>query len=60
MCVDFTNLNVACPKDSCPLQSVDNLVDKSSRCELLSSMVAYSSYNQIKITREYEENTTFV
>ena len=27
MCVDFTNLNKACPKDSYPLPSIDALVD---------------------------------
>jgi len=29
MCVDFVNLNKACPKDSYPLSSVDSLVDNS-------------------------------
>ena len=27
MCVDFTDLNKACPKDSYPLPSIDALVD---------------------------------
>ena len=27
MCVDFTNLNNACPKDSFPLLRIDQLVD---------------------------------
>ena len=26
MCVDFTNLNKACPNDSYPLPSIDNLL----------------------------------
>jgi len=30
MCVDFTDLNKACPKDSYPLPSIDALVDSAS------------------------------
>jgi len=29
MCVDFTDLNKACPKDSYPLPSIDSLVDNT-------------------------------
>ena len=31
MCVDFTNLNKACPKDSYPLPRIDILVDSTAR-----------------------------
>ncbi|XP_068502519.1 uncharacterized protein [Phaseolus vulgaris] len=37
MCVDFTDLNKACPKDSYPLPSIDALVDSAAGCKLLSS-----------------------
>ena len=47
MCVDFTDLNKACPKDSYPLLRVDVLVDFTARHQLLSFMDAFSSYNQI-------------
>jgi hypothetical protein len=47
MCVDFTNLNKACPKDSFPLPRIDALVDSTSGYELLSFMDAFSGYNQI-------------
>ena len=30
MCVDYTNLNRACPKDSYPLPSIDQFVDTTS------------------------------
>ena len=30
MCVDFTDLNKACPKDAYPLPSIDKLVDGAS------------------------------
>ena len=37
MCVDFTDLNKACPKDSYPLPSINALVDSASGCRLLLS-----------------------
>ncbi|GAU46047.1 hypothetical protein TSUD_191180 [Trifolium subterraneum] len=42
MCVDYTDLNRACPKDAYPLPSIDKLVDNSSGFKLLSFMDAYS------------------
>jgi len=36
MCVDFTDLNKACSKDSYPLPSIDALVDNASGWRLLS------------------------
>ena len=49
MCVDFTNLNKACPKDSYLLPSIDALVDSASGCRLLGFLDAFSRYNQIKM-----------
>ena len=49
MCVDFTDLNKACAKDSYPLPQFDNLVDFTARHQLLSFVDAFSSYNQIKL-----------
>ena len=37
MCMDFTDLNKACPKDSYPLPRVDVLVDSTTQYQLLSS-----------------------
>ena len=45
MCVDFTNLNRACPKDSFPLPTIDQLVDLIAGHELLTFMDAFSGYN---------------
>ena len=44
-CVDFTDLNKACPKNSFPLPRIDQLVDATSGHALLSFMNAYSRYN---------------
>ncbi|XP_057432627.1 uncharacterized protein LOC130725411 [Lotus japonicus] len=54
MCVDYTDLNKACPKDPFPLPSIDALVDNSSGYEYLSLMDAYSRYNQIPMHRDDE------
>ena len=35
MCVDFTDLNKACPKDSFPLPRIDQLVDSTAGYRLL-------------------------
>jgi len=42
MCVDFTNLNKACPKDSYPLPNIDSLVDNTSGCRLLRFLDVFS------------------
>jgi len=60
MCVDFTDLNKACPKDSYPLPSIDALVDSASGCKLLSFLDAFSGYNQIKMHLMDEERTAFM
>jgi len=49
MCVDFTDLNKACPKDSYPLPNIDALVDSASGYKMLSFLDAFSGYNQIKM-----------
>ncbi|KAL5777700.1 hypothetical protein ACOSP7_010626 [Xanthoceras sorbifolium] len=59
ICVDFTDLNKACPKDGFPLLKIDQLVDATIGHELLSFMDAYSGYNQIKMHALDEEKTTF-
>jgi len=41
MCVDFTDLNKACPKNSYPLPSINALVDSASGCKLLSFLDAF-------------------
>ena len=52
MCVDFTDLNKACPKDSFPLPRIDQLVDSTAGHKLLTFMDAFSRYNQIKMDEE--------
>ncbi|GAU40689.1 hypothetical protein TSUD_88350 [Trifolium subterraneum] len=60
MCVDYTDLNRACPKDAYPLPNIDKLVDNSSGFKLLSFMDAYSGYNQIKMAEIDKNKTAFM
>jgi hypothetical protein len=60
MCVDFTNLNKACPKDSYPLPRIDQLVDSTAGHKLLSFMNAFSGYNQILMDEADQEKTAFI
>ena len=45
MCIDYTDLNKACPKDPYPLPRIDQIVDSTSGCELLSFLDAYSGFH---------------
>ena len=60
MCVDFMDLNKACPKDNYPLPQIDTLVDSTARHELLSFMDTFLGYNQIKMNEKDQERTSFV
>jgi hypothetical protein len=60
MCVDFTGLNKACPKESFPLPRINLSVDSMSGHELLSFMDAFSGYNQIYMEEANQEKTAFV
>ena len=52
ICVDFTDLNKACSKDSFPLPRIDQLVDSTAGHKLLTFMDAFSGYNQIKMAEK--------
>ena len=60
MCVDFTDLNKTCPKDSYPLPRIDQLVDSTVGHQLLSFMDAFSGYNQIRMDEADQEKTSFI
>ena len=47
VCVDFTNLNDTCLKDSFPLPQIDKIVDSMFRKGMLSFLDVFSSYHQI-------------
>ncbi|KAL2243755.1 UNVERIFIED_CONTAM: Retrovirus-related Pol polyprotein from transposon opus [Sesamum indicum] len=60
MCVDFTDLNKACPKDPYPLPRIDMMVDSTTGFEIFSMMDAYQGYYQIRMAEEDRDKTSFV
>jgi hypothetical protein len=60
MCVDFTNLNRACPKDSYPLPQINQLVDFASGYDSLSFLDAFQGYHQIPMSPTDQEKTAFI
>jgi hypothetical protein len=60
MCIDFTDLNKACPKDEFPLPRIDSLVDAAATSELMSLLDCYSGYHQIWMKKEDEPKTSFI
>ena len=60
MCVDFTDLNKTCPKDSYPLPRIDQLVDLIAGHRLLSFMDAFFGYNQIRMDEADQKKTSFI
>ena len=60
MCVDYTDLNKAYPKDPYPLPNIDSLVDSASSFQFLSFIDAYSGYNQILMHPIDEEKMAYI
>jgi hypothetical protein len=60
MCIDYTSLNKTCPKDPYPLPRIDQIMDSTSGCDLLSFLDAYSGFHQIQMSREDRKHTAFV
>ncbi|KAL0437552.1 UNVERIFIED_CONTAM: Retrovirus-related Pol polyprotein from transposon [Sesamum radiatum] len=60
MCIDFRDLNKACPKDFYPLPRIDQLVDSTSGCELLSMMDVSQGYHQIMPALEDRKKLSFI
>lgn len=60
MCIDFTYLNKACPKDDFPLPCIDTIVDSVAGSALLSMLDCFSGYHQIWLRKEDEEKKSFI
>jgi hypothetical protein len=60
MCIDFTSLNKACPKDNFPLPRIDKIVDSAAGCEVISLLDCFSGYHQIYMTEEDKASTSFI
>ncbi|KAK8919324.1 hypothetical protein KSP39_PZI022022 [Platanthera zijinensis] len=60
MCIDFSLLNKACPKDCYPLPQIDALVDSAVGFSLMSFLDAFSGYHQIRMHPPDVKDVTFV
>ena len=60
VCVDFTDLNKACPKDPFPMPRIDQLVDATVGHSRMSFSDAFQGYHQIPLALGNQEKTAFV
>jgi hypothetical protein len=60
MCIDFTSLNKACPKDNFPLPRIDKTVDSAGGCKVMSLLDCFSGYHQIYMKEEDKASTSFI
>ena len=60
MCIEFTDINKAYPKDEFPLPRIDSLIDAATTSELMSLLDCYSGYHQIWMRKEDEPKTSFI
>ena len=60
VCVDFTNLNKACPKDPFLIPWIDQPEDATTGHPRMSFLDAFQVYHQIPLALEDQEKTAFV
>ena len=59
VCVDFTDLNRACPKDLFPMPRIDQLVDATVGHPWMSFLDAFQGYHQIPLATDDQEKNSF-
>uniref|UniRef100_A0A2N9F9V4 Reverse transcriptase domain-containing protein n=1 Tax=Fagus sylvatica TaxID=28930 RepID=A0A2N9F9V4_FAGSY len=60
VCIDFTDLNKACPKDPFPLPRIDQLVDSALGLARLSFLDTFQGYHQIPMSVADQEKTSLI
>ena len=60
VCVDFTDLNKACPKDPFLMPRIDQLVDVIVGPPRMSFLDAFQGYHQIPLATDDQEKTVFI
>ena len=59
MCVDYRDLNKACPKDDFPLPHIDTLINSTASSAMYSFMDGFAGYNQIMMAIIDKLKTSF-
>ena len=60
LCIDYRDVNHACPKDNYPTPFINQIIDNCAGCEIISFMDGFSGYNQINIRPDDQHKTTFI
>ena len=60
MCIDFTSLNKACPKDNFHLPRIDKIIDSTTGYKVMSLLDCFSGYHQIYMQEEDKASTSFI
>ena len=60
MCFDYTDLNKHYPKDAFLLPHINQVIDSTTGCVLLSFLDCYSGYHQIALKESDKEKTSFI
>ena len=60
VCIDYTNLNDACPNDNFLLPQIDQIIDSTAGHGMFSFLDAFSGYHQIPMYQPDEEKTAFI
>ncbi|GAA0154768.1 hypothetical protein LIER_12656 [Lithospermum erythrorhizon] len=60
MCIDFTSINKACPKDYYPLPNIDRLIDSSAGYKEVDFLDTFRGYHKIFMAEEDVEKTGLI
>ena len=60
ICIDYRDINRACPKDNYPTPYIDQIIDDCAGSEIFSFMDGFSGYNQINILPADQPKTAFI
>ena len=60
VCVDYRNVNHACPKDNYPTPFIDQIVDDYDDYKIYSLMDDFYGYNKMNILPTDQHKTTFI
>jgi hypothetical protein len=60
ICIDYRDINRACPKDNYPTPYIDQIIDDCAGSEMFSFMDGFSGYNQINILPADQPKTAFI